>query len=449
MSVVEKNAPAANSKRSAPSKVAAYTIEEGLRAVEAGTLTFEAWTRACLERIEERNDTVKAWVRLNAARAIAQAQAADRGARPSVLSGVPIGIKDIIDTADMPTELGDPEMFPGRQPTHDAAIVTMIRQIGFSILGKNTVSRHSIMLPGPCRNPHDPSRTPGASSAGSAASVADFMTPVSIGTQTGGSIVRPSTFCGAVGYKPTIDTLPYAGLRRYARPLDTVGVISRAVGDTMMVMREFTGDPRFDVKAPVRKDVRVGVWHPAAWGQADKIVQDTVEDSARRLAAAGAKVVPLKLPASFDKMAEDHDVIMSFDLARSFKDIRRDHLDKCDPPLIEYLDLGETYTDADYARVLTAADACRREFYEVARDVDVILSPATLGEAPDYSDTGSNVYIRLWTLLHNPAITLPVARSERGLPIGIQLIGFRNEDPAFLHAARSVEAMLGTRAADV
>lgn len=449
MTVVETSAPAAKTKRPAPSKVAAYTIEEGLRAVEAGTLTFEAWTRACLERIDERNGVVKAWVHLNADRAIAQAQSADRGERPSVLTGVPLGIKDIIDTADMPTELGDPEMFPGRQPTQDAAVVTLIRQIGFSILGKNTVSRHSIMLPGPCRNPHDPSRTPGASSAGSAASVADFMTPASIGTQTGGSIVRPSTFCGAIGFKPTIDTLPYAGLRRYSRPLDTVGVFTRAVGDTMLVMREFTGDPRFDASASVEKGVRIGVWHPEAWGQADKIVHDTFEDNVRRLKAAGAKVVPLKLPPSFDKMAEDHDVIMSFDLARSFREVRRDHADKCDPALIEYLDLGDTRTADDYSRVLTAADACRREFYEVARDVDVVISPATLGEAPDFSDTGSNVFIRLWTLLHNPAITLPVARSERGLPIGLQVIGFLNEDAAFLRAARSIESMLGTRAADV
>jgi Asp-tRNA(Asn)/Glu-tRNA(Gln) amidotransferase A subunit family amidase len=434
------------SRRPAPSQIAGYTVEEGLRAIEDGALTFEQWTRACLERIDERNPVVKAWVYINREAALQSARSADRGPRKSSLAGVPIGIKDIIDTADMPTELGDPEIFPGRQPKTDAALVTQIREIGFAILGKTTVSLHSIMLPGPARNPHDPSRTPGASSAGSAAAVADFMVPISIGTQTGGSILRPSTFCGAVGYKPTIDTLPYSGLRRYSRPLDTVGIITRSVADTMLAMREFSGDPRFDINTDVQKDVRVGVWRPKAWAGAEKVVHDTFDDNIRSLEAGGAKVSTLKIPSSFDKMAEDHDVIMAFDLSRSFSEIRRDHEDKCDPALLEYLDLGDSYTEADYAQVLSAADACRRQFYDVARDVDVIVTPATLGEAPDHSDTGSNAFIRLWTLLHNPTITLPVARSDRGLPIGLQVIGFVNEDPAFLHAARSIESIVGTKA---
>jgi Asp-tRNA(Asn)/Glu-tRNA(Gln) amidotransferase A subunit family amidase len=325
----------------------------------------------------------------------------------------------------------------------------MVRNFGFSILGKNTVSRHSIMLPGPARNPHDLSRTPGASSAGSAASVADLMTPLSIGTQTGGSIVRPSTFCGAVGFKPTIDSLPYSGLRRYSRPLDTVGLLSRAVEDTTLVMREIMGDPRFDYKVPVRKDFRIGVWRPKAWQDAEPIIHEVFDDNVRRLEAAGVKVVTLDMPENFDVAAEEHDVIMSYDLARSFKDIRRDHLDKCDPELISYLDLGETYSDEDYGRVLTAADQRRRAFYDVARDIDVLITPATLGEAPDISDTGSNAFIRLWTLLHNPAITLPVARGPRGLPVGLQVVGFVNEDASFLYFARCIEAILGTKASDV
>ncbi|WP_205042219.1 amidase [Rhodoligotrophos defluvii] len=425
------------------------TACQALKAIDAGELTFEAWTRACLERIEERNPEVKAWVHVVADKALEHARVVDRGPRKGPVDGVPLGIKDIMDTADMPTELGDPEIFPGRQPKTDAAVVTMMRDLGFTILGKNTVSRHSIMLPGPCRNPHDLSRTPGASSAGSAAAVADFMTPLSLGTQTGGSIVRPSTFCGVVGYKPTIDTLPYAGLRRYSRPLDTIGVLSRAVEDTTLVMREAMGDPRFDVTIPVRRDFRVGVWRPRELKNAEPYVQEIFEDNVRALSAAGVKVVVLDVPAMFDEMAEEHDVIMAYDLARSFREIRRDHLDKCDPELIEYLDLGDTYSDADYGRVLSKADACRRAFYDVARDVDIVVSPATPGEAPDASSTGSNVFIRLWTILHNPAITLPVTRGPNGLPIGLQAIGFVNEDAPFLYWARCLEAILGNRASDV
>ncbi len=436
-------------KRPSPSKTAALTVTDGLRALDAGKLTCEAWTQACLERIEQRNPTVHAWVRLIGERALEMARAIDKRGRSKRLEGVPIGLKDIIDTSDMVTELGDPDFFPGRQPTQDAEVARMVREIGFNILGKTTVSKHSIMLPGPCLNPHDPSRTPGASSAGSAASVADFMTPIAVGTQTGGSIVRPSTFCGAVGYKPTIDTLPYAGLRRYSRPLDTVGLIARAVSDLMLAMREFQEDPRFDIDVPLRRDFRVGVWRPRELRNADACAQEAFENGLRALSRAGVAVKNLEIPASFDTMADEHDIVMAYDLARSFAEIKRKHADKCHPELLEYLALGETYKDADYGRALDAADQRRREFYDVAREVDIIATPATLGEAPDYNDTGSNVFIRLWTLLHNPALTLPVARGPRGLPLGLQVVGFVNEDPRFLYFARCVENIVGTRVNEV
>lgn len=435
--------------RPAPSPIASMTVAQGLRAIGGGSLTCEAWAQACYERIEQRNATVKAWVYLNAEKALAHAREIDRRGRKQRLEGVPIGIKDIMDTADMPTECGDPEIFPGRRPTIDAAVVTMVRDLGLTILGKNTVSRHSIMLPGPARNPHDLSRTPGASSAGSAAAVADFMTPISLGTQTGGSIVRPSTFCGVVGYKPTIDTLPYAGLRRYSRPLDTVGALARSVEDIELFFRETSGDPRFDVSRPPRTDFTVGVWRPRELAQADSCVRAVFEENLRTLSRAGVKVKVLDVPTAFDTMADEHDVIMAYDLVRAFADITKNHPDKCDPELVKYLAIGATYSDADYGRVLDMADKCRRMFYDLARDVDIIATPATLGEAPDASFTGSNVFIRIWCLLHNPAITLPVARGPNGLPIGLQLVGFVNEDPGMLYWSRCVEQIVGNRAQEV
>lgn len=431
-------------RRSAPSRLARLTALEGIAALETGKLTCEAWTQACLERIAERNPQIKAFVYVDGERALARARAMDRQGRRQRTDGVPIGLKDIIDTADMPTECGDPDFFPGRQPTVDAEVARMTRELGFNLLGKTTVSKHSIMLPGPCRNPHDPARTPGASSAGSAASVADFMTPLAIGTQTGGSILRPSTFCGAVGYKPTIDSLPYAGLRRYSRPLDTVGAVARSVADLELLMGAYMGDPRFNPERATRRDLRVGVWRTRELGKADDYVQATFEDNLRALAKGGMQVVELDVPVTFDKMAEDHDIVMGYDLARAFADIRRQFADKCHPELLEYLDFGEKISADDYARVLDAADVCRRAFYDVARHVDIVATPATLGEAPDHSYSGSNVFIRLWTLLHNPAITLPVNRGPHGLPVGLQLVGFVGEDPAFLYRARCVEAVVGT-----
>ncbi|AUL14730.1 amidase [Bordetella bronchiseptica] len=436
-------------RRPAPSRIAALTVEQGLREMEAGKLSSEQWTQACLERIASRNPVVKAWVYVNADKALERARLVDREGRRQRLDGVPLGLKDIIDTADMPTELGDPEIFPGRRPAEDAAVTRLMRELGVVLLGKNTVSRHSIMLPGPARNPHDPSRTPGASSAGSAAAVADFQTPISLGTQTGGSIVRPSTFCGAVGFKPTIDTLPYAGLRRYSRPLDTLGAIARSVADLSILFGEALGDPRYDSELAVKRDFTVGVWRPLGWDDAEPCVREAFDDAVARLQQAGVRVKVLDMPKIFTQIADDHDIIMAYDLARSFKEIRRDHHDKCDPALLEYLDKGDRDTAQDYARTLDLADACRRAFLDVARDVDVLATPATLGEAPEVSDTGSNIFIRIWTLLHNPSLTLPIARGPRGLPVGLQLVGFQKEDARFLYWARCVESILGTRVHDV
>lgn len=438
--------PARVARRSAPSATAALTALQGLAALEQGTLTCEAWARACLDRIQERNDGVRAWVRVDADNALARAREWDRHGRRRLLDGVPLGIKDTIDTADMPTELGDPEIFPGRQPAADAPVVAQAHELGFNVLGKNTVSRHAIMLPGPARNPHDLSRTPAASSAGSAAAVADFMAPLSIGTQTAGSILRPSAFCGAVGFKPTLDAIPYVAIRRYSRVLDVIGPIARSVDDAALFMRAFTGDPRFDPAAPLRRDFRVGVWRPKDWAQADACMRESFEANLRALSAAGVKVTELVMPPAFDTMGEAQDVIMAYDLAREYAAIKRDHAALCDPGLIDYLTMGEGLSAQEYAAALDAADGCRRAFYDAARDVDAVALPSTLGEAPPASTTGSSAFIRIWSLLHNPSITLPVARGPNGLPLGFQMVGFVKEDARLLYWARCAERILGSTA---
>ncbi|MFA4914106.1 MAG: amidase [Burkholderiaceae bacterium] len=438
--------PSIAAKRPAADDIAKLTMAQGLRKLDAGELTAVAWAEACLARIQARNDQVHAWVHIAAEQAMARARDVDRNGRRNVFDGVPLGIKDTIDTADMPTEWGEPEIFTGRAPALDAPVVTMARALGFNVLGKNTVSRHAIMLPGPCRNPHDLTRSPAASSAGSAAAVADFMTPISIGTQTAGSILRPSTFCGAVGFKPTLDAIPYHGIRRYSRPLDVIGPISRSVEDAQLFMRGFMSDPRFDASAPLRRDFTVGVWRTRHWAEAQPCVQTLFEANLETLAQAGVRLVELHPPALFDTMGDAQDVIMAYDLAREYAAIKRDHAARCDPELLAYLALGETYSDQDYAAALDAADSCRRAFYDLMRDVDVLAMPATLDEAPDASSTGSSAFIRIWSLLHNPAVTLPVARGPNGLPLGLQLVGTLKEDPRLLYLARCVEDVLGNQA---
>ncbi len=426
--------------------IAKLTMSQGLQKLASGELTALAWAEACLARIDARNDSVHAWVHVARDQALARARAVDRNGRHRFFDGVPIGIKDTIDTADMPTEWGEPEIFKGRAPTLDAPVVTLARDLGFNILGKNTVSRHAIMLPGPCRNPHDLTRSPAASSAGSAAAVADFMTPLSIGTQTAGSILRPSTFCGAVGFKPTLDAIPYHGIRSYSRPLDVIGPICRSVDDATLFMQAFMSDPRFDAQAPLRRDFTVGVWRTRHWDEAQPCVQALFDANLAALAQAGVRVVELDPPALFETMGDAQDVIMAYDLAREYAAIKRDHHALCDPELLDYLALGETYSDQDYARALDEADMCRRAFYDLMRSVDVMAMPATLDEACLASSTGSSAFIRIWSLLHNPAITLPVARGPNGLPLGLQLVGTVKEDARLLYFARCVEDILGNQA---
>lgn len=433
-------------RRPPPGDVATLTAMEGVAALERGALSCEAWTRACLERIEQRNGQVQAWVQVDAHGALARARAWDRHGRQRLLDGVPLGIKDTIDTADLPTELGDPEIFPGRQPDADAPVASQARALGFNVLGKNTVSRHAIMLPGPARNPHDLTRTPAASSAGSAAAVADFMAPLSIGTQTAGSILRPSAFCGAVGFKPTLDAIPYVGIRRYSRPLDVIGPIARSVADAALFMRAFTGDPRYDPQSALRDDFRVGVWRSKHWADTESCMREVFDGHLQSLSRAGVQVTELSMPPGFEAMGEAQDVIMAYDLAREYAMLKRDHAALCDPGLIEYLTMGEGISASEYAAALDAADACRRAFHDAARDVDALAMPSTLGEAPPASSTGSSAFIRIWSLLHNPSITLPAARGPNGLPLGFQLVGFVKEDPRLLYWARCVERILGSTA---
>lgn len=435
------------SKRPAPSSLAKLTMAEGIEALNKGTLRSEQWVQACLDRIAERNDQVKAWVHIAADAALEHARTVDKQGRKGFFDGVPLGVKDTIDTYDMPTELGDPDIFPKRQPRVDAPVVARARSMGFVLLGKNTVSRHAIMLPGPCRNPHDMTRTPAASSAGSAASVADFMTPVSIGTQTAGSILRPASFCGAVGFKPTLDLIPYVGIRTYSRPLDVVGPLCRSVQDAQLFMWAFVGDPRFK-PAPIEGEgaLRLGVWRPRDWKNGEKSAQTAFEESLVKLSRAGVQLVDLVMPDSYEQIGDIQDVIMAYDLAREYADIKKNHAHRCDPELISYLELGETYSDLDYEKALNAADVCRRQFYDIARSLDAVIMPATLGEAPDASSTGSSVFIRAWSLLHNPSISLPVSRGPNGLPLAIQLVGFVKEDHTLLRHAQHVEGILGNMA---
>ena len=354
---------------------------------------------------------------------LARARAWDRHGRQRLLDGVPLGIKGH-DRYRRPADgAGRSEIFPGRQPDADAPVVSQARALGFNVLGKNTVSRHAIMLPGPARNPHDLTRTPAASSAGSAAAVADFMAPLSVGTQTAGSILRPSAFCGAVGFKPTLDAIPYVGIRRYSRPLDVIGPIARSVADAALFMRFHRGSPLRPAIGAARRFPRrrVALKH---WADTEPGMREAFDGHLKSLSRAGVQVTELSMPSGFEAMGEAQDVIMAYDLAREYAMLKRDHAALCDPGLIEYLTMGEGISASDTPPRWT------RRTPAVARSM---MSRATWTRWPCHPRWARR------RLPAAPAVLLSSAsgpccttrrspcrrhRGPNGLPLGFQLVGF-------------------------
>lgn len=424
----------------------ALTATEAQALMERGEITSEQLVRACLERIHDREETVQAWSYVDEAGAIARARQCDESPRRGPLHGIPVGIKDIVDTSDMPTERGEPEIYRGRQPDTDATLVAHLREAGAVILGKTAPSKHTIMLPGKTRNPHDPTRTPGASSSGSAAAVADFMVPVTVCSQTAGSILRPATYCGVVGFKPTKDTVVYDGTRTYSPHLDTLGSMGRSVADATVLMRGMTGDATFDPAARHDGPLRVGLYRTPYYDDAEPYVRDLFEQSAKMLEAAGIEVRDADMPVEFDALSELQDVIMSYDLDKVFADHRRDYPELMDPELIAYCAKGAQVTPERYQEALDHAARCRDLLDEAMGDLDVLLTPATLTDAPPITTTGTSEFIRIWTFLHTPAISLPTGRSPQGLPIANQLVGRLGDDRRFLAVAARVDEVLGRQA---
>lgn len=411
--------------------------------MEQGRLTSEELTQACLDRIAEREDTVQAWSYVDPDAALARARECDRSPRRGPLHGMPVGVKDIVDTADMPTLLGEPEIYRDRRPDTDATLIRHLREAGAVIIGKTAPSKHTIMLPGKTRNPHDPSKTPGASSSGSAAAVADFMVPLAVGSQTAGSILRPATYCGVVGFKPTKDTVVYDGTRRYSPHLDTLGSLARTVPDAALLLRGMTGDPTLAPDTRHDGPLTVGLYRTPYFDQAAPYVQTLYHRAAEQLRSAGAEVRDLEMPAEFDELSELQDVIMSYDLDKVFADHRTNYPELMDPELIAYCETGAAVTDEQYTAALTHAEQCRGMLDDAMGEADVLLLPSTLTEAPPITTTGTSEFIRIWTFLHTPAITLPVGQAPSGLPLGIQLVGRLGDDRRFLAMATRIDEILG------
>src|SRR5579863_8153145 len=404
---------------------------EAIAGLGSGALTAEALTRACLERAAERAN-LKAWIWLDPEQALAEAREADRAGRPGLLAGLPIGAKDIIDTRDMPTGHGSP-IYRSNRPFADAACVALLRMEGGTILGKTVTTEFANRFPGATVNPHNPAHTPGGSSSGSAAAVADFQVPAALGTQTGGSVIRPASFCGVIGYKPSFGEFSRSGIKLQCHNLDTLGILCRSLDDLPLLRAALVaGTPhRIDRAAAAP---RIGICRTPAWERAEPAMQALIEASASRLAAAGAPIKHVAFAAPLADILEHHRRIFNFEAARNYAYEYEQHNELVSQVLRDtVLTPGRELPLAAYVEALETAEAFRRHFDDIFGDVDLLLTPSAAGEAPrGLGSTGDPSFNSIWTLAWAPCLTLPAGTGAGGLPLGIQLVGPRFCDEALL-----------------
>ena len=399
--------------------------------IRAGKLTSEALVRACLERIEARESAVGAWQFLDADRALAAARAADRAPASGALHGVPVGIKDIIDTADMPTCLGSP-IYANRQPQWDASCVASIRAAGGIVLGKTVTTEFAYFQPGKTRNPRGLDHTPGGSSSGSAAAVADRMVPLALGSQTAASVIRPATYCGVYGYKASFGDFSLSGIRPFAESLDTLGGFSHDVADLALLRSVLIGTPLASVDA-ARVPAAIGWCRTPQWEAAAPTVRDAIAASVAKLAHAGVPVREVTLPATFDALADAQLAVNSFEAARNYRYETERFPERVSERMRALCEKGWQTPRSAYVEAKQRIAQGMRELPAVLGDCRAVIVPAALDEPPLASiGTGDPLMSRIWTALHVPCLAVPFTTGPRGLPVGIQLIAAEGDDDALL-----------------
>jgi Asp-tRNA(Asn)/Glu-tRNA(Gln) amidotransferase A subunit family amidase len=397
--------------------------------------TAEAVVRDCLARIEAREPVVHAWATIDPDYALRQARELDRRPSRGALHGVPIGVKDIIDTADLPTEMGS-EIYKGNRSFSDAACVAIMRAAGAVILGKTVTAEFAGMSPGPTTNPHNPAHTPGGSSSGSAAAVADHMVPAAFGTQTGGSVLRPAAYCGVVGYKPTFNLINRAGIKFAAENLDTLGLLANTIDDVELITAVLVGKP--PANRTLERAPRLGLCRTPLWDTAAPETMAAIEDSAKRLAAAGASVREITLPEEFSRLYHaSRETINNYERSKSMAADWANHGARISKVLGDRIKLGMVTKHEDYVAALQLAEHCRALIANAFDGIDAIIAPCVKGEAiPGLGHTGDPAFQQFWTVLYVPSLTLPTHRGPTGLPVGIQVVAPRYADDSLFACAR-------------
>jgi Asp-tRNA(Asn)/Glu-tRNA(Gln) amidotransferase A subunit family amidase len=417
------------------------------RRIEGGSLTAEAVVQSCLDRIKEREPVVRAWAHLDPAQALAAAQASDRSGKAGVLKGVPFGIKDIFDTADMPSGYGSP-IYTGCRPSFDASAAALPRTAGAILLGKTVTTEFANRHPGPTANPHNPSYSPGGSSSGSAASVGDFMVPLAIGTQTGGSVIRPAAYCGVVGFKPSYGLFPPAGMHVNTESLDTVGAMARSVEDIALFRAALMAIP-YETPAMPARPPRLALCRTMHWDRAQPEGKATLEAVAQRLRAAGAEIVDSELPPECADISEIQRRHSAYEAPRAHAPELHRHAALLSDDLLANgrIAAGRKLTTEDFHTAWRRADQARAAAAAWAGGFDAILTLPAPGQAPKgLGSTGDAIFNGLWTMLQMPCLTLPAGEGPDGMPVGIQLVARRHDDRRLLDIGLWVERHLGARA---
>ena len=435
---------------------------EAAEGISSGTIRSVELVEACLQTVAEREPTVHAWAHIDADHALAQAKAADEvraaGEPCGLLHGVPVGLKDIFDTADMPTEFGTP-IYDGRMPERDSAAAERLREAGAVILGKTVTAELATFTPGPTANPHDPKRTPGGSSSGSAAAVAANMVPLALGSQTVGSTIRPAAFCGVFGYKPSYGRISRRGMLPLSNTFDTVGLFARSLPDIALLLdaldRYDGDDPAMRLQAPLRLSDTMTEAPPvpptlafvktAAWEKADAA---TVAGFEELVEALGDSCDTVELPEPFAAVADLHNTVLTAEMAKSVGSL-------CDEPgehpsarFRQMVEDGRKVRAADYLAALENRDVLNAGLNEVFDRYDAIITPAAPGEAPEgLGATGDPAFCTLWTFCGVPALSLPLLVGEHGLPVGVQIVGQRGHDRRLMRNAAWLMSQLADEGA--
>ena len=433
-------------------------MSEILRTFREGRATVQDYVTSCSDRIAALEPGIQAWEWFDASRAMADAEERAGGILADLpLYGIPVGVKDIINTRGIPTRMGS-RIFQNNVPTNSAWVVRRLEALGGLVMGKTVTTEFAFRHPGKTRNPWNPAHTPGGSSSGSAAAVAAGFVPVAIGTQTLGSVIRPAAFCGVVGYKPSFGAISRTGIHPFAPSLDTVGVFARSVADAAFFGACLMGQDARDEATIMRGSVRLlhvplqglpqaprlAVVRTPKWSVATEAQRTHFEACVASLGAAGAAVKEVNLPRLFDTAWDNVMVILGVEAVKSFLLIESRHRIRLSPPLIELLDRGRRATPEQYARARSRRDEYRQWFESMFERFDAIVTIPAPGEAPEgLANTGDATFNSLWTQAGLPAVTIPSGRGPKGLPLGLQIVGRYREDERALQVAAWVESVLG------